>query len=221
MRRTAPTPLAARPMGFLSDIHGNIEALEAVLAELDRRAVRTVYVAGDLLFGGESPLEVWRALQKVGAQCTRGTSDNALVEVDPTSLRPTNAEEKARTDLFVRTRRQVGELILEQLRRLPEVLRVPLVDGGELAMSHGSPGDSLVELSHDLDDNEMLALVGDDPADILVCGATHVPFERRLDGVFVVNVGSVGAAPEGRIAHFTVVSPRMDGTQIEQCWVEY
>jgi predicted phosphodiesterase len=55
----------------------------------------------------------------------------------------------------------------------------------------------------------------------VVCGASHVPFERQLGDVRVVNVGSVGAAPEGRFAHYTILSPRMDGALIDQRVIEY
>ena len=49
---------AAAPIAFLSDIHGNLLALDTVLAELERLGVKRLYVAGDLLLGGEEPLEV-------------------------------------------------------------------------------------------------------------------------------------------------------------------
>ena len=65
-------------MAFLSDIHGALAPLEAVLEELARREVSDIYVAGDLLLGGDQPLEVWRKLQSVNARCTRGASDTAL-----------------------------------------------------------------------------------------------------------------------------------------------
>lgn len=68
----------------------------------------------------------------------------------------------------------------------------------------------------------MLALLAGDPATIVVCGASHVPFQRDLEDVRVINVGSVGAAPEGAVADFTVITPRPDGTMlIEQDHVEY
>jgi predicted phosphodiesterase len=64
--------------------------------------------------------------------------------------------------------------------------------------------------------------VDDDPADIVVCGGSHVAFQRDIDDVVrILGVGSVGAAPEGRIAHYAVLTPRMDGTLVEQTWVEY
>lgn len=214
-------PLAARPMAFLSDVHGNLRALEAVLARLKELDVDQLYVAGDHLLGGEEPLEVWRRLSSMKAHCTRGIGDTALARVDPDALTVRTPRERERLDKFLATRKAVGELVLEQLRRLPDRLRIPLVDGGEIVMVHGSPADPSQEISFDLSDDEVLALVADDPADIVVCGATHVPFQRRVDGIHIVNVGSVGAAPEGGVAHFCVVTPRMDGTEIHQMYTEY
>jgi predicted phosphodiesterase len=96
-----------------------------------------------------------------------------------------------------------------------------LIDGREVLMVHGSPADSSREISHDLSDDEVLALLDDDPADIIVCGSTHVPFQRAVAEYHIVNVGSVGAAPEGQIAHYTVVTPRMSSADILQDWVSY
>jgi len=208
-------------MAFLSDVHGNLEALDAVLLELERRSIGDVYVAGDHLLGGEEPLEVWRRLQAVGAHCTVGPSDEALATVDPDKLDAVNEEARARLDRFLATRDAIGDLVLAQLKRLPQSIRVPMVDGRELVMTHGSPADHHVEISHDLTETEVLALVQGDPADLFLCGATHVPFDRTIDDVRIVNVGSVGDSPEGRVAHYTIVTPELQGAQVEQAWVEY
>jgi predicted phosphodiesterase len=214
-------PPAAGPIAFLSDVHGNLTALEVVLAELERLDVRRVYVAGDLLLGGDEPLGVWQRLQAVGATCTRGPSDSALGSVDPGSLVPIDEEQRRQARLFSDTRGAIGDLVAERLRRLPEQQRIPLVDGREVLMVHGSPADSNREISHDLSDDEVLALLDDDPADIIVCGSTHVPFQRTVAEYHIVNVGSVGAAPEGQVAHYTVVTPRMSSADILQDWVSY
>lgn len=217
-----PKAPAVRPLAFLSDVHGNLPALEAVLAALGRRGITDIYVAGDLLLGGDEPLEVWRRLSQVDAKCVRGTSDTALVAIDPASLSPQSDRERERAERFGRTRACIGDLVVEQLRRLPETIRIPLVDGSEVVLVHGSPADPSSEITHDMSDEEILALVADDPADIVVCGGSHVPFERQLDGVYVVNVGTVGANPSGdRVADFTVLHPAMDGTRIEQAHVDY
>ena len=209
-------------MAFISDVHGNLPALEAVLAELRRHAIVDLFVAGDLLLGGEQPLQVWQRLQSLNAKCLRGPSDTALARVDPARLKPATPDEQAAAERFAGTRRALGELVLRRLGDLPERLRLPMIDGRELLLVHGSPADASEPLSHDLDDEELLSLVGDDPADMIVCGATHVPFIRTLDEVQVINVGSVGEAPgEPKIAHYTIVSPKVGGATIEQNYVEY
>ena len=86
-------PPAAGPIAFLSDLHGNLTALNVVLAELERLDVKRIYAAGDLLLGGDEPLEVWQRLQALGATCTRGLSDTALASVDPQSLVPIDDEQ--------------------------------------------------------------------------------------------------------------------------------
>jgi len=214
-------PPLATSAAFLSDIHGNLAALEKVLALLDASDVKTLFVAGDHVLGGDQPLEVWRLLQQRGAHLVRGLSDTALVSIDPAALEPENEEEEARADEFLRTREQLGELVLEQLRRLPEQMRVPLIDGREVLVVHGSPLDPRVELEHSMDDEELRVLLDDDPAAIVCCGASHVAFRRRVDEIDVVGVGSVGKAPEGRVAHFTVLTPRMDGIEVAQDHVTY
>jgi predicted phosphodiesterase len=62
----------------------------------------------------------------------------------------------------------------------------------ELVVVHGSPADPTEPFSHEMTDDEMNALLGDDPADIVICGGSHVPFDRFVRGVRIVNVGSVG-----------------------------
>lgn len=214
-------PPANGPIAFLSDVHGNLGAFEAVLSELDRLEVKRIHVAGDLLLGGDEPLAVWHRLQELGAVCTRGLTDMALGSVDPSTLLPLDDEQRRQARLFADTRAAIGDLVAERLRRLPEHLRIPLIDGREVLMVHGSPADNGREISHDLTDEEIFPLLADDPADIIVCGATHVPFQRTLGEYHVVNVGSVGAAPEAGVAHYTVLTPRMSGADVLQDWVRY
>ena len=145
----------------------------------------------------------------------------ALGSVDPGSLVPIDDEQRRQARLFADTRAAIGDIVAERLRRLPEQHRIPLVDGREVLMVHGSPADMNHEISHDLSDDEILALLNDDPADIVVCGSTHVPFQRTVADYHIVNVGSVGAAPEGQIAHYTVLTPRMSNADILQDWVSY
>lgn len=215
-----PAP-ASEPMGFISDVHGNLPALEAVLEDLARHQARDIFVAGDILLGGSEPLEVWRKLQSVGARCVCGPSDLALASVAPASLHPSDDAERDKVRAFAETQRALGELIQKQLAQLPRQLRIPMIDGGELLLVHGSPRDAFEPIGHELNDEELQAMIEDDPADVVVCGGTHVAFARRVGDVQVINVGSVGAAPEGRFAHYAVVFPSASGSHFEQDYVEY
>ncbi len=211
----------ATPMAFLSDIHGNLPALDAVLAVLRQREVTTIFACGDHLLGGPDPLGVWRRLREVEARCTRGVGDAALAQIDGSKLEASTDEERERLETFRSAQEAIGELVRKQLMQLPESLRVPMIDGRELLMVHGSPADPTVELTHDLDDRELEARIDDDPADLIICGASHVPFRRDVAEWTVINVGSVGEAPEGRNAHFTILRPRMDGIEVHQDHVAY
>ena len=212
---------AAEPTAFLSDIHGNAEALDAVLEELGRREVKSVVVLGDSYLGGSDPQGVHRRLGRIGARCLRGVSDTALVRIDPSSLRAIDPVQKAKLEAFASTRAALGELALHEIRKYPDRLRIPLIDGRELLAVHGSPADPQAEISHDMSEDEIAALLDDEVADVVVCGASHVPFRLPVGEVEVLSVGSVGAAPEGRVAHFAIVHPRMDGLEILQTYVSY
>jgi predicted phosphodiesterase len=212
---------ASEPMAFLSDVHGNTRALEAVRDELQRRAVKDVFIAGDLILGGSDPMDAWRCIQRLGARCVCGPSDVALARVDAKLLKPQDEAEAEKVRQFAAAQKALGEIVLKRLAQLPRQLRVPMIDGRELLLVHGSPKDPFEAMSHDMEEEELRAMLADDPADIVICGGTHVPFSRIVDEVQLINVGSVGDAPEGRFAHYTIISPTSSGATFEQSYVEY
>lgn len=205
-------------MRFLctSDVHGHATALRAVLAEGNARDFQQLLVCGDLLFPGPEPLETWRILLEQRAVCTQGVGDRAVATIDPSRIRPASDDQRIRLELLVKAKQELGELIVARLGKLPPTVRLPLESGDELVMVHGSPADPTEPFTHDMSDQEMLALVGDDPADIILCGGSHVPFHRRLDEIQIINVGSVGEAPTPGIAHATLLAASSFGVTIEQ-----
>ena len=70
-------------------------------------------------------------------------------------------------------------------------------------------------------DQELEVLLNGEVADIVICGASHIPFERRIDEVHVVSVGSVGKSPEGPNAHYTIIQQTVSDVLIDQRWIEY
>jgi predicted phosphodiesterase len=201
----------------VSDIHGHLDALRAVLASAERRSFHKLLVAGDSVFPGPEPLETWRRLMAAGAVMVQGVSDRAVAALDPATLRPKSDLERARLRRMQTTRKVLGDLILRHISRLPTEVRLPLEDGGELLLVHGSPVDPDEPMTHDMDDDEINALLGDGAPDLVVCGASHVPFDRTVGDVRVVNVGSVGEAPGAgvRIAQAAWIESTPQGVQVE------
>jgi predicted phosphodiesterase len=211
----------------VSDIHGHLDALSAILATAEKRAFHKLLVAGDIVFPGPAPLETWRRLSAAGAVMVQGVSDKALATLDPDEISPRSEHERARLDRMAEVQDELGELILERLKRLPTHVRIPLEDGRELLLVHGSPVDPAEAITHDMSEDEVDALLGDDPADIIVCGMSHVAFERTVVDVRIVNVGSVGEAPgvgvrgsvPHRYAHATWIESLPSGVIVEQITV--
>src|SRR5688572_3792758 len=93
----------------LSDIHGNLDALTAVLATAEKRSFQKLLVAGDIVFPGPAseaaaPLETWRRLVAAGAQMVQGVSDRAIATLDISTVSPTNEQEKRQLERLKRAR---------------------------------------------------------------------------------------------------------------------
>ena len=213
------TVLGCRAMRFLciSDIQGDAEALQDVLVEAERRGgFDRVLVAGDLCFPGPGPLATWRLLMAVQATFVPGLTDRALATLDLGKVVAQTLHERAQLERLAAVREELGELIVTRLARAAPIVRIPLPNADELVLVHGSPADPTEGMAHDMTDEELIALLGDDPADVVVCGATHVPFDRQVAGVRIVNVGSVGEAPGRLHAHGTLIEVVATGYEVDQ-----
>jgi predicted phosphodiesterase len=205
----------------LSDIHGHRDRLETVLEHGDLRGFDQLVVCGDLCFPGPDPLGVWRLLTEKQALCTQGVSDRALATLDPARIVAHSAAARERLERLKETHTELGELIVARLGRLAPIAHLPVEDGSTMCVVHGSPADPTEPFTFDMTDAELGALLGTDGSDIIVCGASHVPFDRRLEGnVRIVNVGSVGESPTPGIAHATLIETTQLGIEITQYAVE-
>ena len=206
----------------LSDVHGHLGALRAVLASAERRGFDKLLVAGDLCFPGPEPLETLRLLLQWNAICVQGVTDKALSNMSPTAVEAfaKDSAQRLLAERFAATRTELGEVLLAKLRRLPTHQRLKLDDGRDLLLVHGSPADPTEPFTHDLDDDEATALIGDDPADVIVCGQSHTPFVRQLGEVMIVNVGSVGEAPGGKTAQAAFIESSVAGVIVDPFAVE-
>lgn len=209
-------------MRFLcvSDIHGHSQALSAIIEEADAFGWDQLIACGDLVFPGPEPLSVWKTLVRHRALCVQGVSDRALSAIDPTNLTATTEHERGRIERFRQVQSELGELIVTRLGKLPTTAHLPIESGHTLVVVHGSPGDPSEPFTLEMSDDEVLALLGDEPGDIIVCGGSHVPFDRAVADVRIVSVGSVGEAPGGRHAHAALVTTLPTGVSVQPIEVE-
>jgi predicted phosphodiesterase len=200
-------------MRFLcvSDIHGHADSLRALMREADAYGWDKLVACGDLCFPGPEPLAVWKILVEHRALCVQGLGDRALAQVDPSKLAAASPGERARIERLKQVHAELGELIIARLGKLPQSATLPLESGHNMLVVHGSPADPSEPLSFDMTDDEIIGLLGDEPGDLIVCGGSHVPFEREVADVRIVNVGSVGEAPGGGVAHGAIIVSSQTG----------
>ncbi|GAA1849077.1 metallophosphoesterase family protein [Microlunatus capsulatus] len=179
-------------VAVLSDVHGVLPVLDAVLAEPDVRAADRVVVTGDHA-AGPMPVEVLDRLTGLGSRVllVRGNADRELVALARGGTAP-----------YPESVWAAGQLRPDQvelLDGLPHPVRLEVDGFGPVVFCHGTPRDDeevvLVDTRLERWAEAFAGLAADERT--VVCGHTHMPFVRLVDRRLVVNPGSVGM-PYGR-----------------------
>lgn len=156
-------------------------ALDAVLAEVDALGIETIVVGGDVA-AGPMPVEALDLLRDRGARFVRGNADR-LRDLPP------------REDLSWAAR-LLGAERLAFLAELPVDLTLDVDGLGPVRFCHGAPGSDEITITRVTPDERLRGLLAGVDERVVVCGHTHVQFDRTVDGIRVVNTGSVGAPYE-------------------------
>jgi putative phosphoesterase len=187
-------------LAVLGDIHGNIGALEAALADIKRHKPDRLLIGGDLLFNGPRPAEVVervRALEADGAMVVQGNTDIAVADFDYAAAFPWLEQVPAAHSAAAEwAHDQLSEDQLDYVRRLPAERRL-WVDGLLLLLCHGSPGSQTAGLGTDLDPTVTVERATRTDARVIACGHTHIADVRELGRKMIVNPGSCGYAFDG------------------------
>jgi len=216
-------------IAVISDIHGNLWALDAVLDDLAGRQVDLTVNLGDILSGPLVPAETAERLMALALPTIRGNHERQLLEHSP--------ERMGASDLWAH--RCLAPRHREWIAALPATLRVQ----DDVLLVHGTPGSDLVYWLESVDrtglrvasHDEVEERAGTAPATLILCGHTHVPRSVQLDdGRLVVNPGSVGLqayadehphphkAENGTPhARYAIVERRTDGWAVEQLAIPY
>jgi predicted phosphodiesterase len=198
----------------LYDIHGNLPALETVLSEVEREAPDVIVVGGDVVLGpmpGET-LDRLVALQR-RTLFVRGNTDREVV--DHYDGKPVSPDPGGEEEVWMRRSQWVARQITEAQRNVlasfPETVVLDIDGLGPTLFCHGSPGSDagiVTRLTPEKRLDELLAGVAEG---VIVCGHTHVQFDRAHGGKRIVNAGSVGMHSEGRPgAYWLLLGPDVD-----------
>jgi predicted phosphodiesterase len=218
-------------IAIVSDIHANLPALDAVLADIDRRGVDGVYHAGDLVGYSSSPNEVVARLRERGIVGIAGNYDSTVAighEHCGCRSESPRQEELAHVS-YAYTRNAVTAETKRALGALPFSLDVrPLgghAAGPRLVIVHGTPTLNTVYWTEDRSDDfcrKMAAFVALKSGDVIAFGHTHKPWHRVVDGIHFVNAGSVGRPKDGNWrAGYALLELGRDAPRVEIVRVDY
>ena len=200
----------------LYDMHGNLAALDAVLAEVPADA--TIVVGGDVVAGGEDPAGTLERLRGLGDRVLwlRGNADRELKPGEP-GLAPEG--------FLDATRAKLADEQIDFLYANPPTVRI-----GSTLYCHATPRNDLDIFTERTPEEQVAFLFAELDADTVVCGHTHIQFDREIAGKRVVNSGSVGSPYEDEPgAYWTLdLEPRRteyDGMQpaatTREAWLDF
>jgi putative phosphoesterase len=190
----------ATQLAVLADIHGNLAALEAALADIAAHRPDRLLICGDLAMNGPRPAEVVRRvmeLEAAGALVIAGNTDIAVADGDFAAAFPWLDEVPAGHRAAAEwARDELGDEELAYLQRLPAERRLWV--GEDLVLAcHASPGSQTSGLGSEVDAATIVQRVTRTDARVICCGHTHVADVRDLGARLIVNPGSCGYAFDG------------------------
>ncbi len=186
-------------VAVIADIHANVPALEAVMADVASLGADRLVVNGDVVNRGPGNVEAMRLLGERLASGTLGNHDDLMrmwVERDP-ELPAEWFDDPFWASAGWAARQLQDAGLVDAIRRLPMTLRISVAGAPSLLVSHGSPRHYREGYGKYLTDEAISEITQMHPADVLVGSHTHRPLQRRWGHYLVLNTGAVGSPFNG------------------------
>lgn len=177
-------------VAVIADIHANLIALQAVLADLEHGRIDRVVCLGDVAATGPQPRETMARLRALGCPVVMGNTDAEAIR--PLHQSPTDAEGRRVAEIDAWCAAQLMPEDLDYLRAFQPTITVPLGDDATLLCFHGSPRGNTERIVATTPDAMLDQMLSGHPATVLAGGHTHAPFMRRHRRALLLNPGSVG-----------------------------
>ncbi|HEV2298416.1 MAG TPA: metallophosphoesterase family protein [Candidatus Acidoferrales bacterium] len=173
------------------DIHANLPALEAVLEDIRKAGADRIIVGGDAL-PGPMPRETLACLRglSIPAQFITGNGDRVVLEY-LSGKEPLEVPEQFREVIRWNARQLLPE-DAQFLATWPKTLHLQMPGAGNVLFCHATPRNDTDIFTRLTPEDRLLPVFADANASLVVCGHTHMQFDRTIGGIRVVNAGSVG-----------------------------
>lgn len=183
-------------IAIISDIHGNMQALDAVLDNIKEENCEKIFCLGDLAMAGPEPSKMIERIQKLIHETDftliQGNTDEMIAGCDNQMLHMLRENNPVMANALEADVLEVSESQKNFLRDLPKTKELT-VDGVKILLVHGSPRKNNENIFPDLKLEEVEEMIKGTDANIIFCGHTHVPCGYQTNtNQTVVNVGSVG-----------------------------
>jgi len=185
-------------IAVVSDIHGNLTAFEAVLADLRDAAPDLVFHGGDLADSGSSPVEIVDRIRDLAWPGVIGNTDELLAKpetLEEVAKRGTPEVQpmwSAIRELAAATRERLGEARLAWLRDLPRIQR-----HDTFTLVHASPESAWMGPNPEWTDAQVESVYAALGSPVVVYGHIHRSFVRKVSGMTIINSGSVSLSLDG------------------------
>ena len=209
-------------LAVISDIHGNLFALEKVLEDIEHEKCDNVICLGDLAMAGPEPDKTVELVKQMKWDVVQGNTDKMIVEFNEEMF---NAL-KGQIPIMANALRNDAEVISDEnkvyLKNLPEKLEIN-INNTPILLVHGSPRRNNEDISPDLPLEKVEEMVEGTDSRLILCGHTHLPCGYQTNsGKTVVNVGSVGRPfTEKPVSCYAIVTFDEIGFGVEHKFVEY
>ena len=202
-------------IAVISDIHGNMQALEKVLADIKAEKCDKILCLGDIAMAGPEPVKATQLIKKMIEEgkitVIQGNTDEFIANFD----KP--LEDKVKTAFPVMGNALENDVkimpaeLIEFLKNLPKTAEIT-IEKKKILLVHGSPRKNDENITPDLPLEEVEKMIESTDADLIFCGHTHVPCGyQTMTKQTVVNVGSVGRPFTPRPQACYVVAEFFDG----------
>lgn len=176
-------------VALISDIHGNIVSLEAVLKDIERENVDQIICLGDVATLGPKPIAVMDRIRSLGCQCILGNHDTFL-------LNPAILHEYMDAPWFADSiswcAKQLRPQDFEFIQTFKPTLEISLSEEHKLLAFHGSPKSNTDIILAMTPPTTVDELLGGKKATVMAGGHTHMQMMRQHKGIMLINAGSVG-----------------------------